>query len=173
MLLNAFLARYLSLFPLISFTSHHHQAANLSHVSHCIIRTKYGRGLNINSICFVSHPFWPLNEIFQDCSDCRNVICIYVHDQIKYFKIKNHHVCEVPKWNVFSLIHNHQNVTQLSLRSKYCSFFCWHPNNSSLLRPFTIALESIPPVSAAPRSVEVCESESRWARKAKPGRQVS
>ena len=89
MLLNAFLARYLSLFPLISFTSHHHQAANLSHVSHCIFRTKYGRGLNINSICFVSHPFWPLNEIFQDCSDCRNVICIYVHDQIKYFKIKN------------------------------------------------------------------------------------
>ena len=88
MLLNAFLARYLSLFPLISFTSHHHQAANLSHVSHCIFRTKYGRGLNINSICFVSHPFWPLNEIFQDCSDCRNAICIYVHDQIKYFKIK-------------------------------------------------------------------------------------
>ena len=80
-LLNAFLARYLislSLFPLISFTSHHHQAANLSHVSHCILRTKYGRGLNINSICFVSHPFWPLNEIFQDCSDCRNVIYVFM-----------------------------------------------------------------------------------------------
>merc|ERR1712208_221215 len=77
-LVNAFLARYLSLFPLISFTSHHHQAANLSHVSHCIFRTKYGRGLNINSICFVSHPFWPLNEIFQDCSDCRNVIYVFM-----------------------------------------------------------------------------------------------
>ena len=81
---SAFLARYFQLF--FSFSSH------LIHItsswSCCVFYPtiwwyflfslwlhfwiKYGRGLYINNICFVSHPFWPYSKYSQHCSDRRN-----------------------------------------------------------------------------------------------------